>query len=296
MQPVLLHKGDTIAIIAPAKSIEKEVVNHAVKIIKENGFKALISPNCIGQHNYFSGTVKERTDDLQWAIDHDEVKAIFCARGGYGSIQLLDRINWVGFLSHPKWMVGFSDVTVFHQHIATMNGCSLHATMPLNFENNTPGALNSLFESLKTGVLHYKWQTKEKNLTGLATGEVIGGNLAVLAGLIGTNEMPDYQNKILFLEEVGEHLYAIDRLFYQLNKVGVFGQIRGLIIGGFTSIKDTEPPFGKGLIELIKSHFTYNNIPIAFDFPAGHIDDNRALILGKEAALKVNLHDATLEY
>jgi muramoyltetrapeptide carboxypeptidase len=296
MLPQLLKKGDTIAILAPAKRIEKEFVDFAVEIIESQGLKALVSKHCLGQHHYFSGTVKERVEDLQWAIDNENVKAILCARGGYGCIQLLDRINWAGFLDDPKWIVGFSDVTVFHQHLARIGVGSMHASMPLNFKNNTQNALSTLFECLREGKVAYGWDTNCQNIEGATQGEVIGGNLAVLAGLIGTKHMPDYQNKLLFIEDVGEHLYAIDRYFHQLGKSGILDQIRGLIIGDFSGMKDTNPPYGSDLQTIIKSHFTYQSIPIAFGFPAGHLNDNHALIFGQNANLSVQGNAAALIY
>lgn len=296
MLPIKLQKGDTIAIVAPAKGIEKHFVDYAVKCIEENGFKAVVSKNCLGQFNYFSGTLKERTEDLQWAIDNDEIKAILCARGGYGCIQILDRINWAGFIDEPKWLLGFSDVTVFHQHLAKIGSASIHSTMPLNFEANSQPALDSLFASIEEEELQYEWESSVENIPGETSGKVIGGNLTVLAGLIGTKHQPDYQNTILFLEDVGEHLYAIDRHFHQLGNAGILDQIRGLIIGDFSGVKDTDPPYGSDLFEIIKSHFIYHSIPIVFEFPAGHLDDNRALIFGKEATLKVRKNAAELIY
>ena len=296
MLPPKLEKGDTIAIIAPAKHIEKEFVEYAVQVIEENGFKAIVSKHCLGEHHYFSGTVQERTEDLQWAINNEEVKAILCARGGFGCIQILNRVNWAIFLTEPKWIIGFSDVTVFHQHLAKMKISSLHATMPLNFKQNSSEALSTLFGSIQGDRTSYEWNTKNDNKTGEATGEIIGGNLAVLCGLIGTEQMPDYQNKILFLEDVGEPLYSIDRLFYQLNYSGVLDQISGLIIGDFSNLKDSDPPYGSDLQSIIKSHFKYSSVPIAFDFPGGHCDDNRALVFGENAILKVKESTATLIY
>ncbi|WP_107040288.1 S66 peptidase family protein [Brumimicrobium mesophilum] len=296
MLPKKLHIGDTIAIVAPAKGIEKHFVDHAINCIEANGFKAIVSKNCLGQHHYFSGTLKERSEDLQWAIDNDDVKAILCARGGYGCIQIIDRISWAGFLDEPKWLLGFSDVTVFHQHLAKIGAASIHSTMPLNFESNSKPALESLFAGIQGGKLHYEWSTKQDNVAGEVEGKVTGGNLTVLAGLIGTKHQPDYQNTILFLEDVGEHLYAIDRHFFQLKNAGVLDQIRGLIIGDFSGIKDTNPPYGSDLYEIIKSHFTYHSTPISFGFPAGHLDDNRALIFGKTAKFNCKKNSAELIY
>jgi muramoyltetrapeptide carboxypeptidase len=296
MLPKKLQKGDTIAIVAPAKGIEKHFIDFAVKCIEAHGFKAIVSKHCLGQFNYFSGTLKERSNDMQWAIDNDDIKAILCARGGYGCIQILDRINWAGFINDPKWLLGFSDITVFHQHLAKIGAASIHSTMPLNFEANSSAALETLFAGIQDKKLHYKWQTNQGNVVGEAEGSIIGGNLTVLTGLIGTKHQPDFQNTILFLEDVGEPLYAIDRHFYQLSKSGILDQIRGLIIGDFSGLKDTNPPYGKDLFEIIKSHFIYHSIPIAFEFPAGHLADNRALIFGKNAAFVAHENGAELIY
>lgn len=296
MLPKTLKKGDTIAIIAPAKRIEKEFVEFAVKVIEEQGFKVQTLPHCLGENNYFSGTIEERTNDFQQAVDRKDIKAILCARGGYGCVQILEKIEWKNFIENPKWIIGFSDVTIFHQKAANLGIASLHATMPLNFKENSTEALSSLFQSLELGSINYEWSTTAQNSIGSAEGEIIGGNLAVLTGLIGTRHQPDYTRKILFIEEVGEALYAIDRNLYQLSMAGVLDQISGLIIGDISGIKDTHPPYNMSLQEVIKPHFFHRNIPIAFDFPAGHCNDNRALIFGKTCRLEVLSSTGKLEY
>jgi muramoyltetrapeptide carboxypeptidase len=293
--PQQLKKGDTVAIVAPAKSIEKGVVDFAKTFLEDAGFKVKIGNHCLGSHNYFSGTDAERIEDFQTAINDEEVKAIICARGGYGCVRIVDRINWVSFLDHPKWIVGFSDVTVFHQRLTNLGVASLHATMPLNYKENSKESLTSLIGALAGEKFSYSWSVSKSNKLGMAEGEMVGGNLAVLCGLIGTTDMPDYCDKILFLEEVGEHLYALDRMFYQLEKSGILDQIRGLVLGGFTNTKDTETPFGKSLEEIILAHFQYRNIPVAFDFPAGHIDDNRALKFGKNTLFTVTEEKCSLD-
>lgn len=294
MLPKHLQKGDTIAIIAPAKKIEKEYIEFAVQIFENWGYKVLISPHCIGENNYFSGTIAERTSDLQWAIDHKEIKAIICARGGYGCIQILDLVNWERFTQHPKWIAGFSDVTIFHQFLTKMEIASIHATMPLNFRQNSTAALSTLRQALEGEAISCEWESSVSNQTGNATGEITGGNLAVLCGLIGTVHQPDFSNKILFLEDVGEALYAIDRSLYQLSLAGVLDQISGLIVGDFSGIKDTSPAYNMSLAEVILPHFKNRSIPISFDFPAGHCDDNRALIFGKKINLVVEENKSTL--
>lgn len=287
MLPKGLKKGDTIAIIAPAKQIERDYVDFAVKTIEKLGFKAVVSAHCLGQNNYFSGTVAERQSDLQWALDNEEVKAILCARGGYGCIHIVDKVDWSKFDQNPKWIIGFSDVTIFHQYLANKGVSSLHATMPLNFQENSSEALASLFQALQTGELSYEWNSETRNIPGTVQGELIGGNLSVFTSLIGTNLMPSYQDKILFMEDVGEALYAIDRSFQQLSKSGVLAAISGLIVGDFSSMRDSNPPYGEDLQSIIKSYFTDSAIPVAFNFPAGHCDDNRGLIMGKEVTLTV---------
>ncbi|MEX1192745.1 MAG: LD-carboxypeptidase [Brumimicrobium sp.] len=292
--PAFLKKGDTVAIVAPAKAIEKKYIDNAKNFWEEKGFKVKIGTNCSGKSNYFSGTDAERTQDLQTAINDESVKAIICARGGYGCVRIVDRINWASFLNDPKWIVGFSDITVFHQRLAKLNIGSLHASMPLNYMENTSESLLSMVDVLKGSQTNYQWKSSTKNKNGTVTGQLIGGNMAVLNGLIGTNEMPDYCDKILFLEEVGEHLYKLDRMFFQLQKSGVLDQIRGLVLGGFTSTKDTDVPFGKPFEEIVKEHFQYKNIPLAFDFPAGHQIDNRALVFGETVQFKVDDNECSL--
>jgi muramoyltetrapeptide carboxypeptidase len=284
--PERLTPGDTIAIVAPAKAIEKEYIDFAVEFWKNAGFQVKLGKTCSNRHHYFSGTDKDRLQDFQEMLDDDHVKAIVCARGGYGCVRILDRLNWSSFLSNPKWIIGFSDVTVFHQYIAKIGGASLHATMPLNYKENSKEALDTMLSALKGESLTYQWETNNfKN--GRAEGRIIGGNLAVLVGLIGTDAQPNYQDAILFLEDVGEYLYAIDRMFYTLAKSGVLDQISGLIIGDFANTKDTEQPFGQSLQEIILTHFTYRNIPVAFDLPLGHCNDNRAIPNGLMAQLSV---------
>lgn len=286
MLPKNLQKGDTIAILAPAKRIEREFVDFALKVIEEQGFKAIISSHCLGENNYFSGTIEERKKDFQWALDNENVAAILCARGGYGCVQILEGLNWDKFVKHPKWIIGFSDVTVFHQKIAALGLASLHASMPLNFKDNSEESLATLFKSIQGKEINHHWKSSVENKEGVAEGEIIGGNLAVLCGLIGTRHQPDFTDKILFIEEVGEALYAIDRNLYQLKTAGIFDQISGLIVGNISAVKDTHPPYNMSLREVVLSHFTNKNIPVVFDFPGGHCDDNRAIVFGKRSTLK----------
>lgn len=285
--PPYLKKGDTVGIVAPAKAIEKGYVEYAINFWENEGFKVKLGSHCLGRSNYFSGTDAQRASDFQTMLDDDEVKAIICARGGYGCVRLIDRINWAGLVNQPKWIIGFSDVTVFHQYANKLEVASMHGTMPLNYKENTPRSLESMMEQLKGQPYNYEWNAKTVK-TGSTTGKVIGGNLAVLAGLIGTRFSSSFDGKILFLEEIGEPLYAIDRMFYQLSASGILERLSGLILGSFSGIKDTEHPYGETLESIIMEHLKFTNIPVAFEFPIGHQNDNCALIVGGTYQLDVN--------
>ena len=284
--PDVLKKGDTVAIVSPAKHISQEHINNARVYWEDQGYKVVIGNHAGGENSYFSGTIQERLEDIQTALNTDGIKAIICARGGYGCLEIVDLINWAGMINAPKWIVGFSDVTVFHQKLNSMQVHTLHATMPLNYSENSPEALNTMIHTLEGEEIAYSWSS-DRFRSGQSTGKLFGGNLAILQTLIGTNDQPDYTGSILFIEEVGEYLYSIDRMFYSLSKAGILEKINGLVVGGMTNIKDTETPFGLSLEEIILKHFPYRQIPIAFNFPAGHISDNRALILGKRARFEV---------
>lgn len=288
-----LKQGDLVYITAPAKAIEKEYVYYAKEYFETQGFKVLISENCLGNYNYFSGTDEERLSDLQFGIDNPDVKAIICARGGYGCVRILDRIQWANMLREPKWIVGFSDVTVFHQRLQRFGLPSIHATMPLNFQKNSPEALDTLNHALSGKEYSITTVSSVFNKPGIASGKLVGGNLSILYSLLGTDDQIDYSNTILIIEDLAEHLYHIDRMLYAFEKAGIFNKIKGLIVGGMTELQDTAIPFGKSIEEIILQHFIYRNIPITFDFPVGHINDNRAIVLGNFWQLEI---DSTLTH
>jgi muramoyltetrapeptide carboxypeptidase len=209
-------------------------------------------------------------------------------------VRIVDRIQWAAFIREPKWIIGFSDVTVFHQRIQRFGIQSIHASMPLNFQTNSPLALDSLFNAIEGKDLSITCPSTTHNKTGQTEGKLVGGNLSILYSLLGTDDQIDFTDTILFIEDLSEQLYHIDRMFYALAKANVLNKIKGLIIGGMTDMKDTAVPFGKTLEELILDHFHYRNIPICFNFPAGHIDDNRALVFGSQYNLEVNSSQTTL--
>jgi muramoyltetrapeptide carboxypeptidase len=287
IRPENLVPGDTIALIAPAKAIEPDLVDAAVVLLETAGYKVLVGKHTKGQHHYFSGTDDERAADVQWAIDHPAVKAIVCARGGYGAVRLLDRVQWANFLREPKWLLGFSDITNFHLHAMQLDIESVHCTMPLNFAENSPEALASMLTVLKTGTVQHAWPSEPINRIGEASGLLVGGNLSILYAALGTPLSPNFQGAILFIEDIGEQLYQLDRMFHALKMAGVFDQIAGLIVGGMTDIKDTAIPTGFDIASLILSHVQYRSIPVAFSAPIGHIKDNRAVIVGRYSQFNV---------
>lgn len=283
-----LQKGDLIAIVAPAKAIEPTFVDFATTFLEANGYRVCIGKHTLGKHNYFSGTDEERRSDFQEALDNPEVKAILCARGGYGAVRIVDSIQWAAQLREPKWIIGFSDITVFHQRMQRFGIQSIHATMPLNFQENSSESLETVLHAIEGKSYSIDASFSESNQFGKVEGELIGGNLSILYSLLGTDDQINYANKILFIEEVGEQFYAIDRMLYSFNKAGIFDQIKGLIVGGMTGIKDTETPTGLTIETSVLEHFQYRKIPICFNFPAGHVSDNRALIFGKTVELNVS--------
>ncbi|MEX1002345.1 MAG: LD-carboxypeptidase [Crocinitomicaceae bacterium] len=276
-----------IRVVSPAKSINKTIVEAAQKWLEQKGFQVSVSPNAIGEHNYFSGSDEARLADLQAAMDDEELDVILCARGGYGSVRLVDKLNYSGCIKKPKLILGYSDITVFHNRMNIMGFPSGHTTAPLNFNENTPEALESLYRLIMGKGNRYEIPAHEQNRTGEVTAEVVGGNLSIIASLIGTNDDLDVQGKILFVEEVGEAIYSIDRMFHSLKKSGKLESLKGLIVGGMSAIKDSAVPFGKKVEEVISELVSEYDFPLCFNFPAGHIDDNRAILLGTEAKLQV---------
>ena len=294
--PPALQSGDLVYLCAPAKAIEQSYILAAEKWLIHIGLRSIRSKNLTGRHHYFSGSAHERLADLQEGIDHPEVKAIWCARGGYGSVQLVDNLQWASFIREPKWLIGFSDICVLHHQIQSVGIQSMHATMALNIEKNSAASKTRLKELLFGEKTPFAIAPHRQNKFGKASGVLIGGNLSIIYSMLATPERYDFSGAILFIEDLAEHLYHIDRMLYALRKNGALTQISGLIIGGLTDLEDTDIPFGESVEELILAHFDYRKIPICFDFPAGHIDDNQALLLGAKVELEVSERQCLLGY
>jgi muramoyltetrapeptide carboxypeptidase len=294
IQPPFLQPGDTIYITAPAKAIEESVVLEAKKTLETWGLIVRVSPHCLGRAAYFSGTDAERLADFQHGLDDPSIKAILCARGGYGCVRIVEELNWSAFQQNPKWIIGFSDVTVFHQKINQLGVESIHGIMPLGFTEGSEAAKETLKDSLFGTPYMLEAPYVSENITGEARGELVGGNMAIVTSLLGTPLSYSFKNNILVLEDIGEHVYKIDRMLYSLMLAGAFKEIKGLVLGGFSEMEDTDVPFGKTIMELILDQVRDLGIPVAFDLPIGHISDNQALVLGRTAVLQVTEVKTTL--
>lgn len=288
IQGPVLKPGDLLALVSPAKAIEPHFISYAKAFFEQAGFRVLVGEHALIQQGYFAGSDEDRAKDLQAAIDNPDVKAIICNRGGYGAVRLFERVDWANLLREPKWIVGFSDITNFHCFALRQGIASIHATMPLNFEENTQEALFSLLNALHGKSNEYVWTGNSENISGTIQGPVVGGNLSILYAHLATPYCPDYEGKILFIEDIDEQLYHLDRMLWAFNQAGVFERIAGLIVGGMTGMKDTSNPTGFSVEQLFREHLKYRNIPLAFDAPIGHIPDNRAMICGKTGTLTVN--------
>jgi muramoyltetrapeptide carboxypeptidase len=294
--PPYLKKGDKVAITCPAKKLPHGI-DDAVGLLESWGLELILGDTVTAAHHQFAGTDELRAKDLQRFLDDRDIKAIFAARGGYGTVRIIDQLDFSSLKRSPKWIVGFSDITVLHAHLqAELNMCSIHGQMPLTIPDGSKPSLESLRMALFGEAISYQFNSAEMGKDGEAIGKLIGGNLSLMVNLNGSVSDPDYRDKILFLEDVGEHLYAIDRLFWNLKRSGKLAQIKGLIIGGFTELKDFDPPFGQDVREIVLDMVKEYDYPVCFDFPAGHVSDNRALILGKTVNLKVKQTEVNLHY
>ncbi|MDF2451180.1 MAG: hypothetical protein K0S26_684 [Bacteroidota bacterium] len=293
--PSYLKKGDRVAIIATARKVSKEEIQPAVAFFESYGLLVSLGKNLFESSNQYAGTDTQRTEDLQWALNDPEIKVIIIARGGYGSVRVLEQISFTEFKKHPKWMVGYSDVTVFHNAIHNIGVATLHATMPLNFTKNTE-ATQSMMDALLGNLKEIATEENYSNREGMAKGELVGGNLSLLYSLSGTPYDIDTKGKILFIEDLDEYLYHIDRMMMQLKLSGKLKNLNGLIVGGMTDMKDNAIPFGKFPEDIILDAVKEYNYPVCFDFPAGHIDRNLAIYFGKEVELKVEDEKGVLKF
>ena len=293
-QPKSLQPNDKIAIISTARSIDIKKLNYAISVFNSWGLEVLESPNLRAVHHQFCGTDQQRTEDLQWALDNNKIKAIICFRGGYGTVRILDNIDYSNFIQNPKWIAGYSDVTALHNKISQLGIQSLHATMPVNFKENSTEALATLRNALFDVDYSIECDYNIHNKLGIAKGKLIGWNLSILYSLSGTKFDINTKGKILFIEDLDEYLYHIDRIMWNLKLSGKLENLAGLIVGAMTNMHDNDTPFGKNAVEIILEAVKEYNFPVSFNLPVGHIDDNRTIILGKEYTLDVNKNGTQL--
>jgi len=294
--PNNLKKGDKISLISTARKIDVEKLGHAKEVLNKWGLKVVEGKNLRAESDQFCGTDIQRASDLQAAVNDNSIKAIICFRGGYGTVRILESVDFSNLIKNPKWVCGYSDVTALHNYLNTKcNIATLHSTMPVNFETNTNVALESFRKALFGEIYNIVAETHELNREGDAFGKIIGGNLSMLYSLSGTKFDIDTRGKILFLEDLDEYLYHIDRMMWNLKLSEKLCNLSGLVVGGITDMNDNENPFGKTAVEIIKEAVEEYNYPVCFNFPCGHIDDNRTVILNKEGKLTVAYSNVIFE-
>ncbi len=297
--PPYLKKGDTIGIIAPAGFMPLDKMETCIDTLNDWGYH--VNTGSTTQSNsqtYFSGSDAERLEDLQKMLDDNNIKAVFCARGGYGISRIIDQVNFSKFKKQPKWIIGYSDITVLHSHIySKYKIASLHAPMAAAFNDSefNNQYILSLKDALEGKKAQYECLPQDFNHSGKCSGELVGGNLSLLVHLAGTESDINTKNKILFLEDIAEYLYNIDRMLLQLKRSGKLKKLAGLVIGGFTDCKDTERPFGLSVYEIIAEAVKDYSYPVCFGFPVSHTKENYALKIGLKYQLRVEKDKVSLK-
>lgn len=294
--PKPLKKGDKIAIISPAGSVEPAQLEKGIKLIKSKGFEPVLGENLYTKfsHGYnYAGTEEQRTKDINWALNDPEISAIWASRGGYGCQHLIENLNLKGFVKNPKWYIGYSDNTVIQSYLLKKGFASIHGqTIKTSSFGVTEESYDLTFNILKGKPLKYTLKSNQFNKEGNIEGELVGGNLALIYALLGTKYSFDFKDKILFIEDIGENFYALDRMLMSLELAGVFTKIKGLIVGGMTNMGDEkenkqfEESFDEFAYQLISDRISRYKFPAVFGFPNGHIHNNIPLILGAEVSLK----------
>jgi muramoyltetrapeptide carboxypeptidase len=285
--PPYLQKGDTIAIVATARKNIEDNLQPAISWLKNWGLEVVIGNTTGLDKDQLAGTDEQRAADFQTQLDNPNIKAIWCVRGGYGTVRMIDLLDFTKFKQNPKWIIGFSDVTVLHSHLNTMGFQSIHGIMPVSTKASEE-AKESLRKALFGEHLEYTVPCENMNRLGTTKGELVGGNLSILYSLFGSPSAIDCSDKILFIEDLDEYLYHIDRMMMNLKRNGCLESLKGIIVGGMTKMKDNDIPWGKNALEIIDDVTKNYNIPVIYNFPAGHLADNRALIFGKQVSIEAN--------
>lgn len=300
-QPQFLKQGDTVAIVAPAGILKNRVgeINKAKTLLKSWGLHTVIGKHVFNQGRHFAGTDDERCEDFQNALDDKSIRAIWCARGGYGSVRILDKLDWTAFKEYPKWIIGYSDITAIHSEVHNLGVQSLHAMMCTSLQDDAETikeTISTFKDAIFGASLNYTLEASKYNQPGVVSAPIVGGNLTILHTMLGSKTSLDTSGKILFIEEIGEYKYHIDRMLQSLKRAGYFEHCKGVIIGDMTKIKRNTTPWGSSIEQLILDVLSEYKFPIAFNMKAGHEKDNRALILGKTITLEVKKTSSTISF
>ncbi|GAA3923703.1 LD-carboxypeptidase [Hymenobacter algoricola] len=295
--PPALRAGDQVAIVSTARKVSAEEVAAAVDILTGWGLTVVLGESITAEHHQFAGSDALRARDFQHQLDAPEIRAVLCARGGYGTTRIIDRLDFSGFARQPKWIAGFSDITTLNCHLLALGHESIHGVMPLLF-NQTGGeaALESLRRALFGELVEYAAPPHALNRPGSATGELVGGNLSLLQNLTGTASDCPTTGRILFLEDIDEYLYNIDRMLVHLDRTGKLRDLAGLLVGHFTDPHDNAVPFGQTAYEIIDTYARQYDFPVAYHFPVGHEPQNMALMCGRVARMVVDAAGTRVEY
>jgi len=298
-QPPYLKAGDTVAIVAPSGILKNRSaeIEQAKTLLKSWGLYVIVGKHVFNQNNHFAGTDTERAEDFQMALDDPKIKAIWCARGGYGAVRILDKLDYTKFKNKPKWIIGYSDITALHNQVHNLGFESLHAMMCTSLQDDAE-SIKETISTFKTALfgspLAYTLQGSKFNKTGNVSAPIVGGNLSILYSMLGSNTSIDTSGKILFIEEIGEYEYSIDRMLQSLKRAGYFTNCKGVIVGDVSKIRKNTTLWGSPVQQLILDALAEYNFPIAFNMPAGHEKDNRALILGRMVDMKVDKNQSSI--
>ncbi|MHC5202043.1 S66 peptidase family protein [Myroides sp. LJL119] len=296
IKPKTLQKADKVAIVCTARKFSKDNAQMAVDLLLSWGLEPVLGSTIDLDNFQLAGTDIQRASDFNKQLADPEIKAIWCARGGYGTVRIIDLIDFDLLLKNPKWIIGFSDVTVLHSHINTLGMQSIHGIMAFSVPSTDPESVLSLKQTIFGQKLCYRIACHPNNILGQSTGELVGGNLSIIYSLLGSKSSLSTSGKILFLEDLDEYLYHVDRMMYNLDRNGLLKNLKGLVIGGMTQMKDNEIPFGQNAQEIILSIVKKYDFPVVFDFPSGHLSKNLTLKLGEQVTLNVHNSGVELEY
>jgi muramoyltetrapeptide carboxypeptidase len=296
--PDILKPNDKIALFAPAGSIHyPEDIEKGIETLVDWGLFVVEGYTVSLQHHQFAGSDEQRLADLQYLLDNPEIKAILAVRGGYGCSRIIDRVDFTQFLRHPKWIIGFSDLTLLLHHVHNLGYATIHGPMAKHLgTKGSESATESLQQILFGHATEYKVGAHPANRGGRTHGELLGGNLCLLSHALGSASEVDTRGKILFLEDVGEPLYNLDRMMWQIRRAGKLDQLAGLLVGQFSEIKGSRENFGQDAYEIIADHVRHFDYPVAYDFPIGHVTDNQPIVVGAMGELNVDANGTTLHF